>query len=169
MLHLQFVPWQKIAYWRCNSCGNCCKDYSVVLNFSEWLTLVQTFGPQTTFTGADKFFIKRLGDGSCTFLCNFKGNQLCSLQQMKPNACKIWPFKVLSEPKYGEPNQAVFTFGGKKLFIYADANCCGLRYGNPTWEFSSVTLKEFAKLAMGLQREQYSSTRRVSEYGIRHF
>jgi Fe-S-cluster containining protein len=75
-------------------------------------------------------FLKRLEDGSCSFLCNFAGNYLCGLQDMKPNACKIWPFKVLADPKYGEPTQAAFDFKGEELFIYADSNCGGLRYGD---------------------------------------
>jgi hypothetical protein len=48
---------------------------------------------------------------------------------MKPEACKLWPFKVLSEPKYGEPNQAAFDYMGNKLYVYADTMCSGLRYG----------------------------------------
>ncbi len=169
MPHEKFIPWQKIAYWRCNSCGNCCKDYSVVLSFPEWLTIVQTFGPQATFSSVDRLFIKRLEDGSCSFLCNFRGTYLCSLQHMKPNACKIWPFKVLTESKYGEPNQAAFNYGRRKLFIYADSNCSGLKYGNPTWEFSTVTLKEFVGIAMGLQTLQRDSTCRLEGYRMRRF
>ncbi len=155
----QFVPWRKISQWRCASCGRCCKDYSVVLNFPEWLAIAHYFGVQTTVSGTDKLFLKRLDDGSCSFLCNFAGNYLCSLQHMKPNACKIWPFKVLADPKYGEPKQAAFNFAGKKLYIYADSNCGGLRYGDPTWEFSTMTLREFVGIALGFCKWQRNSTR----------
>jgi len=77
---------------------------------------------------------------------------------MKPTACKLWPFKVLSEPKYGQARQAAFNYGGKKLFIYADAMCPGLRYGRPTWEFSYLTLREFAELALGTRQTQSKTT-----------
>ncbi len=169
MLSYQFVPWKKIAYWRCTSCGRCCKDYSVVLSFPEWLNIIQIFGPQTTLAGADKLFVKRLDDGRCAFLCSFRDFYLCSLQHMKPSACKIWPFKVLGEPKYGEPDQAVFDLGKRRFFIYADSNCDGLVYGNPRWEFSSVTLKEFVGIATGLQNVQRSSTRIGNGLEIRRF
>jgi hypothetical protein len=80
---------------------------------------------------------------------------------MKPEACKIWPFKILSEPKYGEDKQAAFNFLGNNLYIYADTMCSGLRYGTPTWEFRYTTLKEFTELALGLRRVQYKTTRSV--------
>ncbi len=160
----RFIPWRRISHWQCTSCGNCCKDYSVVLNFPEWLNITHTFGSQTTVTGLDRLFLKRLDDGSCAFLCNFAGRYLCSLQNMKPSACKVWPFKVLPEPKFGETNQASYDFGGKKLYIYADANCAGLKYGEPNWEFSKVTLKEFACIALGLRVFQHDSTRNENSY-----
>ncbi len=165
----RFVPWRQIAGWRCCSCGSCCKDYSVVLNFPEWVQILQAFGAQATVAGRDKLFIKRVNDGSCTFLCHFNGNYLCALQNMKPNACKIWPFKVLSEPKFGDPNLAAFDFAGKKLFIYADSNCGGLRYGNPSWEFSTLTLREFAGIALGICGRQSSTTGNISGLGLRRF
>ena len=166
---VKFVPWRQIAYWRCTSCGSCCKDYSVVLNFPEWLRITQTFGAETTVASLDKLFIKRLDDGSCAFLCRLAGTHLCGLQNMKPNACKIWPFKVLVDPKYGEPSQAAFDFAGKRLYIYADSNCDGLRYGSPTWEFSKLTLKEFAGIALGVCTGQRNSTRNSNSYGLRRF
>jgi Fe-S-cluster containining protein len=156
---MRFVPWRQISSWRCTACGNCCRDYSVVLNFPEWMRIVQTFGAQSTVTGFDKLFLKRASDGTCVFLCRFAGTYLCSLQNMKPEACKIWPFKVLAEPKFGEAKDAAFDFAGKKLYVYADANCAGLHYGAPSWDFASVTLPEFAAIALGACGAQRSSTR----------
>ncbi len=70
---------------------------------------------------------------------------------MKPEACKIWPFKVLAEPKYGEPNQAIYDYQGVRLYVYADTMCSGLRYGVPTWDFRYTTIKEFTELALGIK------------------
>ncbi len=158
---MQFVPWQNVSDWRCRACGYCCKLYSVVLGFPEWLRLAKTFGTETTVTGLDHFYIKRASDGSCAFLCNNSQNYYCGLQTMKPEACKIWPFKVLAEPKYGEPNQAAFDYMGQRLYVYADTMCSGLRYGTPTWDFRYTTVKEFAEIALGLRQVQYKSTRPV--------
>ena len=105
---MKFVPWQNIADWHCKACGYCCKLYSVVLGFTEWMQLAKTFGMETTVAGLDRFYIKRASDGSCAFLCNRTNNYYCGLQNMKPEACKLWPFKVLSEPKYGEEKQAAY-------------------------------------------------------------
>jgi Fe-S-cluster containining protein len=159
MPSIQFVPWRQVAYWRCNSCGNCCKDYGVVLNFPEWLRITQNFGAETAVMSLDKFFIRRFPDGSCAFLCRFAASYSCGLQSMKPNACKLWPFKVLVEPRYGEANQSIFDFCGKKLYVYADSNCCGLKYGSPTWEFARLTIREFVAIAMGISGIQRNSTR----------
>jgi Fe-S-cluster containining protein len=156
---MQFVPWQNIADWRCKGCGYCCKLYMVVINFPEWLNIVKLYGVDTTVTGLDKLYIKRCSDGSCSFLCNKSNRYFCALQNTKPEACKIWPFKILSEPKYGEEKQAAFDYRGTRLYIYADSMCSGLRYGSPSWEFRYTTLKEFAELALGLRNVQYKTTR----------
>lgn len=166
---MRFVPWRHIANWQCTACGNCCKLYSVVLNFPEWMNISKTFGAQTTGAGFDKLFLKRGEDGSCVFLCQFAGTFLCGLQHMKPDACKLWPFKILAEPKYGDSEQAIFEYGGKKLFIYADSNCEGLRYGSPTWEFKTLILKEFAGIALGTCRTQHNTTRNAAPFRLRRF
>jgi Fe-S-cluster containining protein len=156
---MQFVPWQNIADWHCKACGYCCKLYSVVLGFPEWLRITKTYGMETTVAGLDRFFIKRAGDGSCAFLCNDANYYHCALQNAKPEACKIWPFKVLSDPKYGDENQAAYDYGGVRFYIYGDTTCSGLRTGTPTWDFRYKTIKEFTELAIGLRQVQYHSTR----------
>ena len=148
---MQFVPWQYVADWHCKACGYCCKLYGVVLAFTEWLNIVKYFGIETTVSGLGNFCLKRTSDGSCGFLCNKTNNYFCGLQSMKPQACKLWPFKVLSEPKYGEPNQAAFNYMGNKMYIYADTMCSGLRPGTPTWDFRYTTLKEFTELSLGIR------------------
>ena len=123
---MQFVPWQNIADWHCKACGYCCKLYSVVLGFPEWLQFAKTFGVETTVAGLDRFYIKRTSDGSCAFLCNQANNYFCGLQNMKPEACKIWPFKVLSEPKYGEAKSSLRLWGMRLTFT---GTPCAAAYG----------------------------------------
>ena len=166
---MRFVPWRQISKWRCDACGNCCKLYSVVLNFPEWINISRAFGIENTTVGLDKLFLKRVDDGSCVFLCRLAGTYLCGLQNMKPNACKLWPFKVLAEPKYGEAKQAAFNYAGKQLFIYADSMCAGLRYGSPSWDFISLILKEFVGLALGTCKAQHNTTRQGSPFGLKRF
>ncbi|MEM3700822.1 MAG: YkgJ family cysteine cluster protein [Candidatus Bathyarchaeia archaeon] len=153
-----FVPWQYIADWKCKACGLCCKAYSVVLNFQEWLKIVNNYGVDKTVSGLNKLFIKRRSDGSCIFLYNLSNMHICGLQHMKPKACKLWPFKILGKPDFGYAREAAYEFGGKTLFIYADSTCNGLTYGRPTLEFANSTLKEFIEISLGLRSQQYKTT-----------
>jgi hypothetical protein len=81
---------------------------------------------------------------------------------MKPKACKLWPFKISSKPEYGYANDAVYSYGESKLFVYADSACCGLRYGNPRREFNSFVLKEFVEIALNLRVGQYKTTGNIN-------
>ncbi len=161
---MQFVPWRYIADWKCTSCGICCRFYSVVLSFHEWLRIVQTHGVGYTASGLDKLFIRRRNDGSCTFLSDFSKTSTCGLQVMKPRACKIWPFKVHIQPEFGYASQALYEIGQNKLFIYADPTCCGLRFGQPTFEFANSTLKEFVEIAVGIRETQCKTTGTIPLY-----
>jgi hypothetical protein len=78
---------------------------------------------------------------------------------MKPEACKIWPFKVLHEAKYGQSNQAAYDYGGLRLYVYADITCSGLSYGSPNWEFQHSKVKEFTEIALGVREVQHKTTR----------
>ena len=155
---MQFAPWRRVADWHCRMCGECCKLYSVVLNLHEWLRIVKTYGAEKTATGIDKLYINKRMDGSCAFLCNFSNSYMCGLQQMKPKACQLWPFKVLEKPTYGFANEAAYEYGGNKLFVYIDTMCNGVRHGMPSWAFANHTIREFVEIAAGLQNVQHRST-----------
>jgi len=155
---MNFVPWRQISNWKCAACGECCRSYGVVLSFPEWLAITKTFGTETTVTGIQRFCIRRGYDGSCAFLCRFGSSCVCGLQHMKPDACKLWPFKIMSEPEYGLKEQAYFEYGSHKLFVYADTNCHGLKLGNPNWDFNFVVLREFVEIALGKRRRQNKTT-----------
>jgi Fe-S-cluster containining protein len=155
---MQFVPWRYIAYWRCIECGKCCRLYSVVLDFREWITIIKNYGVGQTVSGLNKLYLRRKSDGSCSFLYNLSGVHLCGLQRTKPIACKLWPFKILDRPRHGYANDATYKYGENTIFVYADSYCDGITYGVPTWEFTNYTLKEFVEIAMGLRSDQYKTT-----------
>ena len=159
---MEFIPWRHIADWKCNACSSCCRLYSVVLGFPEWLKIVKVYDVEKTVAGLDKLYLKRACDGSCSFLYHFGKNCYCGLQHMKPAACKLWPFKILPTPKYGHANEAVFNYPTRKLFIYADSMCAGLRYGSPTWSFQFSTLREFTEIAFGTRWGQLRTTGNMS-------
>ena len=155
------VPWRHVNSWNCHACGLCCKGFSVVLNFAEWMNVVKNYGVGFTSPGISKFYLKHKIDGSCAFLCDYHGKGICSLQHMKPLACKLWPFKILSRPKYGRARQAIYDYAGRNLFIYADPSCPGLDWGSPTRSFLKTALTEFIELALGLREKQFDSTSRM--------
>lgn len=157
--NMQFVPWRFIADWNCISCGDCCKLYSVVLSFHEWLRVVNTYGAGQTIAGLNRLFIRRREDGSCPFLNGFSSTYACGIQHMKPAACQLWPFKILARPEYGHPNDAALVHRGKVLFAYADSMCSGIRYGTPTFAFVNYTLREFAEISLGNHSRQHRTTR----------
>jgi len=152
------VPWRYIKNWNCLACGLCCKGFDVVLDFPEWMKIVKAYGVGFTEPGISRFYLKRKSDGTCAFLYNFYGKWLCALQHMKPMACKLWPFKVSDKPRYGRPNEAVYNYGEKKLYVYVDPSCVGLQWGNPAQDFLNTTMIEFVVLALGLREKQFYST-----------
>ncbi|MCD6465851.1 YkgJ family cysteine cluster protein [Candidatus Bathyarchaeota archaeon] len=154
-----FVPWSHINSWRCNGCGLCCKEFEVVLTFKEWLKITKTYGVGVTRTGLNKFFMGKRPDGSCIFLYRAPdGRWLCGLQENKPLACKLWPFKVLSKPKYGNPRDAAFEYGGQRFYVYVDSFCPGITWGTPSTELVYKVIPEFIEIALGIRQTQLYST-----------
>ena len=157
------VPWRRVASWSCNLCGKCCREYRVVLKPEEWLKLVDIYGPEVAEVGHGKFYLRRRPDGSCIFLKKVGGKWLCGLQDMKPKACKLWPFKVLSWPKYGRAAEAYVNYMGCPLYVYVDPFCPGLKWGSPTPAFVSTVLKETIEIALGIRTEQEHTTSKLPE------
>ena len=155
------VPWQHVANWKCNACGLCCKTYSVVLNFPEWLRIVKNYGVEKTVSDLNKLYLNRRDDGSCVFLYSFSNANLCGIQQTKPKACKLWPSRITSKPEFGYARDALYSYGKNRLYIYADSACSGLRLGKPTLEFTAHTLKEFIEIALGFRTGQYKTTANI--------
>jgi Fe-S-cluster containining protein len=154
------VPWRYVESWDCNGCGLCCRGFDVVLDFPEWLNIVKTYGADYTIPGLSRLFLRRKDDGSCIFLQNYCNTCLCSVQNMKPSACKLWPFKISDKPKYGRSKEAEYSLSSVKLYVYVDPTCVGLRFGTPSPEFVSFVLPEFVDLALGQRRKQFYSTAR---------
>jgi Fe-S-cluster containining protein len=155
------VPWRHVESWRCLACGRCCRGYDVVLKLDEWIKLIRTFGMGLTEPRVDQLYLKKRYDGTCIFLNRFLDCYVCGLQTMKPRACKLWPFKIYDKPKHGYPNEAAFKQWGRKFYVYVDSHCLGVRYGNPTPEFTQQTLLEFVEIGLGIREKQRYSTSNI--------
>ncbi|MEM2111884.1 MAG: YkgJ family cysteine cluster protein [Candidatus Bathyarchaeia archaeon] len=152
------IPWRYVNSWRCSGCGICCREFEVVLKFDEWLNLIRTYGVSVTKAGLNKFFMRKKNDGSCLFLYMANGRWLCGLQNMKPAACKIWPFKISDTPRYGRAREALFNYKGQQLFVYIDPLCPEITWGNPSVEMIYQIMPEFIEIAIGLRQKQVYST-----------
>jgi len=158
------IPWQQVKSWNCINCGLCCKDYDVILGYWEWANMIKNFGIGAVKPTVSKLCLGKKVDGTCIFLYNSNGSWLCALQSSKPRACKIWPFKIFEQPKYGGDKEAVCRIGGRNLFVYVDPYCSGLLWGTPTRRFAYETLPEFVELALGAREKQLYSTCRIGYY-----
>ncbi|WP_456467848.1 YkgJ family cysteine cluster protein [Archaeoglobus sp.] len=109
------VPWRRVASWHCNACGICCKVYRPKLTAYEYLKLKSTGFVEER---AGRFYIRKING-----LCPFQRGNLCSLQQnLKPLACKIFPFIVRRKGS----EEALFELDGETYYVYADTFCPNL-------------------------------------------
>ncbi len=161
------VPWSYINSWYCSNCGLCCKEFDVVLRFDEWLNLVRSYGVGVTRAGLDRFYVGKNSNGTCKFLCNYLGKWFCGLQQTKPTACKLWPFKVSNSPRYGRAQEAAFNYKGRRFFLYVDPFCPEIKWGKPSSQMISLVIPEFVEIALGLREKQVYSTSGVqAQYDV---
>jgi hypothetical protein len=139
----------------------CCKGYRVVLNFNEWVNIGKKFGFGTTTTDVAHFYLGKKVDGTCVFLSQFFNKCLCGIQTMKPTACKLWPFKILTKPKFGRPKEAAYKYENQRFYIYVDPACIGVKIGKTSQTFIAQTIPEFIAIALGDQKKQYYSTSKI--------
>ena len=158
------VPWQRhISYWRCIACGECCKHYTVNIDFADYVRITKTYGPEVAGPGLTGCYLKKRPDGRCVFQYYMAGSHwLCGLQHMKPKVCRLWPFKVLSEPTYGREKDARYSFNDRTYYVYVDPYCRGIIWGDLSLEFIDATVPEFIQLAIGRTEKQTRSTSSLS-------
>jgi len=137
------VPWRFVASWHCDACGNCCREYRVRLRAYEYLKLR---GTGLVEEKAGRFYIKKLGR-----LCPFQKGTLCSLRNLKPVACKLYPFSIL---KKGD-KRAFFEYEGEDFFVYVDDFCKNVKLKRdlkPSAEISRK-IEEAVEIILGKRSE----------------
>jgi len=155
------LPWSRVKSWECLACGECCKEFDILLGPDEHANIVKIYGEDVTRRVVNKFYLKRRSNGTCLFLYKHNRIWLCKLQHMKPRACKLYPFEVYHSPKFGNSTEAIYRYGDKEFFVYVYPMCMGLRWGKPTPEYAQKTIPEFIEIAEGLQQEQKYSTAKL--------
>lgn len=152
-------PWSFVESWNCLGCGHiCCMHATVPLTVKEWLNLVQHYGYGVVEDDIRGFYLKADPSRKCVFGHPSEGYWFCSIQKIKPKACKLWPFKVYRTPKHGWAREAAYEFGEDRFYIYADSHCEGLRWGRPNREMVRKVLPEIMHIALGTQYTQNYST-----------
>lgn len=156
---MHIIPWSYLETWSCYGCGDvCCTSSVVPLTLNEWLRIIQNFGVQFTEPRMDGFFLQKTADNRCVFQYGGMGKHLCSIQAMKPRACKLWPFKIHMRPLYGMVRESAFNYKGRTFYVYVDAACRGLRLGTPAQHFMKHVIPEFIEIALGNRETQVYST-----------
>jgi Fe-S-cluster containining protein len=159
------IPWRRVKSWNCITCGICCKEFDVVLGYWEWANMIRNFGVSAIKPSVTRLCLGKKGDGTCVFLYNSSGSWLCGLQEgNKPRACKLWPFKILDQPKYGRDSEAIYRYGDRDFFVYVDPSCLGVTWGFPARRFMYETVPEFIEIALGIREKQFYSTCRFANY-----
>jgi hypothetical protein len=140
-----WLPWRKISSWHCTACGRCCYEYKVRLNFYEYLRLRNT-GFVEEKTG--RYFIKKIGKK-----CPFQIGKLCSIQAIKPLACKLYPFTIRERSSL-QKDSALYEYRGEEFYVYVNTFCQGVKVGK-----AGKNLERFVKEAVQL----YIGEKRVVE------
>ncbi|MBS7287309.1 MAG: YkgJ family cysteine cluster protein [Candidatus Freyarchaeota archaeon] len=148
-----FLPWRLFHSWSCLMCGECCEKFDVSLTPPEASLLVREYGEKVVEKRGRKIYLRRVG-GKCVF----QDRVACSIQTIKPSACKLWPFKVSSYPlRLEDRHMAEYTFAGTKLYVYVNVFCRGLNKGTPIW----AVIPEAVAIHFGLTDKQTLTTSQV--------
>lgn len=155
------VPWAKIRDWSCLACGECCKWFVIPLRADELARILHAFGDWAIEFKLAKAYIRKPSTRSrCIFQYKMRDKWLCLLQEMdmKPVACKLWPFIPLTKPKYGRSREAAFEHSGERFFVYVDPRCPGIVLGTPSSYLIQKVLPEVIELRLGLKKHQDFTT-----------
>lgn len=155
---MKLIPWRKVEDWVCLACGICCKEFRVPLSMHEATKLAMIFGHGCLEVNWRGYYLKKTLDRRCMFQVNLGGKLTCGIQEIKPLACKLWPFTVLREPRYGARNEALYEFKGQGFYVYLNPYCRGIIYGRPSERFERKVIQEFIELSIGLRVKQELST-----------
>jgi len=152
------IPWSGVHSWACTACGRCCVGSRIPLKMDEYARVANLYGHQVVELGLGKVYLKHGPDDRCIFQHSSQGRWVCGLQAIKPLACKLFPFRVYSQPVYKRGDSSVYRFRGRAFYVYLDPNCPGIVPGRPSERFLLHTLPEIAEIGMGLRWKQRYTT-----------
>jgi len=152
------IPWSQIHSWTCQACGECCMWFSVPLNMYEYAKLCQAWGFEVVEISQGRGWLRKRADRRCVFAIPRNGLWICGLQQEKPHACKMWPFRVSDYPTYGRKAIAKYETEGWAGYVYVDPRCPHLIFGKSTQHFKNEVVAEFVRISLHtIMRQRFST------------
>lgn len=145
-----YVPWSTVQSWECIACGWCCRRFKVPLRPVEYAKLSEFFGSAVIeLKSFGKVYLLRRGN-----TCIFLQGTFCALQPLdiKPLACKIFPFNVRPEPAGTKVQHSTFFYKGQRYSVYVNRQCKGLQFGIPTRAFRDLVIPEAIELFLNPQK-----------------
>ncbi|MFQ6053411.1 MAG: YkgJ family cysteine cluster protein [Candidatus Bathyarchaeia archaeon] len=157
------IPWSEVHSWSCSACGRCCVGYRVPLKMDEYVRVANQYGYGVVEFGLGKVYLKHsLGD-RCIFQHPSQGRWICALQAIKPLACKLFPFRVYSQPVYKRGDMSGYRYRDRTIYVYLDLNCPGIELGRPSERFLHRVLPEAVAIGSGVRwKQRYTTSKYIS-------
>lgn len=157
------IPWREVSGWSCNACGNCCLGYRVPLKMDEYVRVGSLYGSGVMEYGLGKAYLRMGVDRRCIFQRPLMDRWVCTIQGMKPTACRLFPFRIHHEPVYSHGDNSAYEFRGETWHVYLDPDCQGIVPGRPTERFANQVLPEILSMGMGMaQKQRYTTSKYIS-------
>jgi len=129
----------------------------------EYVRVARRYGHGVVEFGLGKVYLKHGVGDRCIFQHPSQGRWVCALQAIKPLACKLFPFRVYSQPVYKRGDGSEYRFRGRTFYVYLDPNCPGIVPGRPGERFLNQTLPEIVEIGMGLRwKQKYTTSKYIS-------
>ncbi len=154
----RLIPWTEVSSWACVACGKCCLGYRVPLKADEYARVANLYGHDVVDFGLGKVYLKHGHGNRCIFQRPSQGRWVCSLQAIKPMACRLFPFRIQSKPVYERGDTSGYTFKGRTFYVYLDPECNGINVGHPSQRFLRQVLPEIIQIGMGVSYKQKFTT-----------
>lgn len=154
----KLIPWSEVNSWACKACGRCCVGYRVPLKMDEYVRVTNMYGHGVLDLGMGKAYLKHGPGERCIFQHSSLGRWVCALQTVKPLACKLFPFRVQSQPVYKRGDRSDYRVHNRTFYVYLDPNCPGIISGKPSERFLTKTLPEVVGIGMGMVWKQRYTT-----------
>jgi len=127
----------------------------------EYVKVANVYGPGVFEFGVGKVYLKNGREDRCVFQRPLMGRWLCTIQGMKPTACRNFPFQIHHKPVYPRGDNSSYTLNGQTYYIYLDPDCGGIVPGQPTERFWKYVLPEILQSGLGQSGKQKYSTSKL--------